>query len=307
MSPLRKALDDYLAMRRGLGYKLERTEKLLDQFVSYLDAAGGSRVTIDDAVAWATLPAEGSRGWWAVRMSAVRGFAGYLHTLDERCEVPPADVLKPQGRRRVPYLYSDAELDGLLGATATLPSPWRAATFGTLIGLLAVTGMRIGEAIAADRDDLDLAASLLWVRHGKYGKQRLLPLHPTTCEALRGYLTRPDRTERPDCPALFVSTAGTRLHYPNINRTFTRLVARASLAGRSPRCTPRIHDLRHTFAVKTLEGWYSRGIDVDARLPLLSTYLGHVNPASTYWYLTGSPELLALAGRRLETSVGVTP
>jgi integrase/recombinase XerD len=305
MSPLREHLADYLAMRRALGYKLARSEKLLAQFVTYLEAIGASTITIDDAVAWATLPA-GSQVWWAMRLSVVRGFAGYVHTLDDCCEVPPSDLFRRRPRSRVPYLYSDPELDALLAATATIASPFRAATIRTLIGLLAVTGMRVGEAIAADRDDLDLDTGVLFVRHGKYGKTRQLPLRDSTLEAIAAYLERPDRPQRPGCPALLVSTVGTRLYYPDVCRTFTRLVAHAGLRARSPRCSPRIHDLRHTFAVQTLLDCYQAGIDVDTRLPLLSTYLGHVNPASTYWYLTGSSELLALAGQRLQSSLGET-
>jgi integrase len=303
MSALHEALDDYLTMRRALGHGLARTELLLGQFVAYLQAAGVSTITTEHAVAWATLPGR-SRAWSAMRMSAVRGFAAYLHTLDERCEVPPSDVLRPRPRSRVPYLYSDAQVSALLAQTATLPSPLRAATFRTLIGLLAVTGMRIGEAIAADRDDIDPQESLLMVRHGKFGKQRLLPLHASTLDVVGAYLQRADRPVLADCTALFVSTVGTRLLYPDVLRTFTTLVDRAELPTRPGGCSPRIHDLRHTFAVQTLLACYRDGIDVDARLPLLSTYLGHVNPASTYWYLTGSPELLALAGERLQSSLG---
>jgi len=302
MSALRQHLADYLTLRRALGYKLARTEKLLAQFVSHLEAVGASTIMIDDAVAWATQPA-GSHVWWALRLSAVRGFAGYLHTRDERCEVPPTDLLRRRPQSRVPYLYSDAQLDALLAATA-IGSPLRAATMRTLIGLLAVTGMRIGEAIAADRDDIDGQHGLLIVRHGKFGKTRQLPLHASTLEAIDAYLQRSDLPQQPRSPALFLSTVGTRLHYPDVNRAFTKLVSHAGLRARSPRCHPRIHDLRHTFAVQTLLDCYRTGVDVDTRLPLLSTYLGHVNPASTYWYLTGSPELLALAGLRLQTSLG---
>jgi integrase/recombinase XerD len=301
---LRRHLADYLTMRRALGYKLARTEKLLAQFVTYLEAIGASTITIEDALAWATLPA-GSQVWWALRLSAVRGFAGYLHTVDERCQVPPSDLLRRRPRSRVPYLYSDEELAALLAATATIGSPFRAATIRTLIGLLAVTGMRVGEAIATDRDDVDWQQGVLFVRHGKFGKTRLLPVHESTLQALAAYLERRDRPQHAG-PALLVSTVGTRLYYPNVSRTFTRLVARAGLRARSARCSPRIHDLRHTFAVQTLLDCYQAGGDVDTRLPLLSTYLGHVNPASTYWYLTGSPELLALAGQRLQRSLGET-
>lgn len=303
MSPLEEALQDYLALRRALGYKLARSELLLAQFVAYLEAEGAPTITTDHALAWATLP-DRSRSWSAIRMSAVRGFARYLHTRDPSCEVPPSDILRPRPRSRVPFLYSREQLGELLAATGTLSSPLRAATFRTLICLLVATGIRISEAIGLDREDLDTDDGLLLIRHGKFGKQRLLPLHDTARDALASYLDRPDRRQRPDCPALLVSSAGTRLLYPNINRTFRTLTARAGVSARSARCTPRIHDLRHTFAVETVLDCYRTGADLDARLPLLSTYLGHVNPANTYWYLTGSPELLALAGERLEASLG---
>jgi integrase len=175
----------------------------------------------------------------------------------------------------------------------------------TLIGLLSATGIRIGEALAADREDLDRDGGLLLV-HGKYDKLRLVALHPTTVAALGEYLDRSDRPQRPDCPALFVSSRATRLLYPNFIRKFTRLVEAAGLTPRSPRCRPRPHDLRHSFAVNTLLDWFAAGLDVDAKLPLLSTYLGHVQPKDTYWYLTGSPELLALAGQRLQAALGET-
>lgn len=304
MSPLRRHLDDYLTMRRALGYKLERAGLLLDQFVSYLESVDASTVSTEHALAWATLPAGGSRSWWAMRLSAVRGFAGYLHTIDPECEVPPADVLRGRALRSVPYLYSDEQIAALMTATGTLSSPLRGATFRSLVGLLAVSGMRIGEAILLDGDDIDWEQGVLIVRHGKFGKSRWLPLHPSTLDALAGYLRSPERAARVCSPALFVSTAGTRLLYPNVLRTFKILVDRAGLTARSARCRPRLHDLRHTFAVRTVLDCYRTGVDVNSRLPLLSTYLGHVNPANTYWYLTGAPELLALAGDRLESSLG---
>jgi integrase/recombinase XerD len=305
MTALREALSDYLRLRRALGYKLERTELLLGQYVDDLEARGMSTVTTANALEWVTAPA-GSRAWWIIRLAAVRSFAAYLHTLDERCEVPPSDLLARPGRRRVPFLYTDAELRALLDATGAIRSPLRAATtYRTLIGLLAVTGLRVGEAIGADRDDLDLARGRLLVRRGKFGKTRRLPLHPTTTAALAAYLQRPDRPRPAGQPEpLLISTAGTRLLYPNICRTFIGLVADAGIQARSARCRPRIHDLRHTFAVRVLLDCYRTGVDVQTQLPLLSTYLGHADPKDTYWYLTGSPELLALAGQRLETALG---
>ncbi|MCA1678633.1 MAG: tyrosine-type recombinase/integrase, partial [Actinobacteria bacterium] len=195
MIALEQALQDYLALRRSLGYKLARSELLLAQFVAYLNAEGASTITTELALAWAMAPGR-SRSWSAIRMSAVRAFARYLHTRDASCDVPPSDILRPRPRSRVPFLYSRKQLDALLGATGTLSSPLRAATFRSLICLLAATGIRISEAIGLDREDLDQEQRLLLIRHGKFGKQRLLPLHDTTSDALAAYLHRPDRRQR---------------------------------------------------------------------------------------------------------------
>jgi integrase len=306
MSPLRQALADYLRIRRALGYKLERAEKLLLQYLKYLDALGAETVTIENAVAWAMLPAAGKDGhWWAFRLSAVRGFARYLHALDDTHEVPPADVLPNRVHRAIPYLYSQGEILALMAATSALRFPLRRATYRTLIGLLAVTGMRVGEAIRLDRSDLDLHHGVLTVRGTKFGKSRELPVHASTVEALRAYLRLRDRLcPEPVTDAALISPAGTRLLYCNVHSTFRELRRRTGLAARSAACRPRIHDVRHTFAVRTLLGWYRAGVEVQPRLPLLSTYLGHVHPKDTYWYLTAAPELLQLAADRLQHSEG---
>ena len=308
MSPLRQALDDYLTMRRGLGYKLERAEKLLAQFLAYLDEVGADHVTVAYALAWARLPADGDPSWWSQRLSVVRGFAGYLHTLDPAAEVPAAELLPWRRRRATPYLYTDAEIAALLAACASLRFPLRVTTYRTLLGLLAVSGLRVGEAIRLDRGDLDLDRGLLLVRDSKFGKSRELPLHATAVRALRTYLRRRQPLQPgPQAEALFVSLAGTRLRYSNVNWTFLRLVRRAGLEPRSATCRPRLHDLRHSFAVRTVLDAYRADSDVQARLPLLSTYLGHVDPAATYWYLSAAPELLALAGQRLERYLETRP
>jgi integrase/recombinase XerD len=306
MSPLRQALADYLRIRRALGYKLERAEKLLLQYLKYLDALGAETVTIANAVAWAMLPAAGKDGhWWAFRLSAVRGFARYLHALDDTHEVPPADVLPNRVHRAIPYLYSQGEILALMAATSALRFPLRQATYRTLIGLLAVTGMRVGEAIRLDRSDLDLHHTVLTVRGTKFGKSRELPVHASTVEALRAYLRLRDHLcPEPVTDAVLISPAGTRLLYCNVHSTFRELRRRTGLAARSAACRPRIHDVRHTFAVRTLLVWYRAGVEVQPRLPLLSTYLGHVHPKDTYWYLTAAPELLQLAADRLQHSEG---
>lgn len=300
-TPLRAALADYLQMRRALGYRLERAEKLLDQFLDHLDATGATALTADAALAWACLPSGGDVNWWAHRLSVVRVFAKYVHTIDPTSEVPASDVLPWQCRRAVPYLYSPADIAALLDAAQTLPTPLRRATLATLIGLLSVTGMRVGEAIALDRADLDLRHGRLVIRHGKFAKSRELVLHHSTVDALRRYLRQRDRLlPAPGSPALLVSLAGTRLRYCNVHWTFQRLVHLAGLTPRSAACRPRIHDLRHSFVVDAMLDAYAHGEDGQARLSLLSTYLGHVDPANTYWYLSASPELLAIAAQRLQ-------
>jgi integrase/recombinase XerD len=305
MTGLRQALAGYLDLRRGLGFKLERDAKLLDQFIGYLEQREASTVTVADALAWATLPAGASPGWLRMRITVVRGFAAYLATLDPSAEVPPASLLPGGTHRAVPYLYSAADIAALLAQAEQLKTPLRRATIKTLIGLLTVTGMRRGEAIALDDEDFDARRGLLLVRHAKLGKHRLLPLHPTTVAAVRDYRRlRDQRFPRPVSEALLVSSAGTRLLHYNVGLTFTTLTRRAGLAGRSGGCRPRPHDLRHSFAVATLLDWCRDGGEVAARMPLLSAYLGHADPAGTYWYLQASPELLAEAARRLSPATG---
>lgn len=309
MSPLREAVADYLLIRRALGYKLDRAERLLGQFLDYLDAAGAKTVTIDHALAWALLPERVSVKWAAARLSVVRGFAAYLVAIDPATEVPPADLLPHRGRSRLtPYLYSDADVAALLAAADTLRPPLRATTYRTLLGLLVVTGLRIGEALALDRDDLDLDEGLLLVRAGKFGKLRELPLHPTTVAALRGYLRRREQLHPGGDPApVFICTTGRRPGYRGVLQTFRQLADSAGLEARPGTADPRLHDLRHSFAVNTVLDAYQSGDDVQTRLPLLSTYLGHVNPATTYWYLSAAPELLGLASQRLEAHLGGQP
>jgi integrase len=301
--PLPTDLADYLVLRRALGYRLVRPEKLLRQFLTHLHDAGIEHVSVDAALDWAVVPTAGpGSNWSAYRLSVVRGFATYLHAVDPAHEVPAPDMLPTHPQRAVPYLYSRSEIAALIGATACLSTPLRQATFATLIGLLAVTGMRIGEAIALDRSDVDLTGALLVIRHGKFDKARELALHPSTVTALGEYQRlRNHDAPRTGASAFFVSMAGTRLLYCNVHHAFRHLVGVAGLAPRSAACRPRIHDLRHTFAVEAMRQAYATGEDGQRTLTLLSTWLGHVNPGSTYWYLSASPELMALAGQRLET------
>ena len=305
MTALRQALVGYLSLRRSLGYKLRRPEKLLQQFIDFLEAAGATTITTEHALAWACQPKNGNENWWAYRLSAVRVFASYVHASDASAEVPPRDLLPSRPQRATPYLYSEQDIAAIVAAAGGLRTPLRRTTYQTLIGLLAVTGMRVGEAIGLDRRDFDAAAGVLLIQHAKFDKTREVPLHPTTVAALRRYLVCVDR----ECaarrtPALFLSTSGTRLVYCNVHWTFKRLAHQAGLLPRTAQCRPRIHDLRHAFAVNTLLDACRNGSEAQC-LTLLPTYLGHVDPAASYWYLSAAPELLAIAAERLEHRQGV--
>jgi integrase len=299
-SELAQHLDDYLAMRRALGFKLEEPARLMRQYVAYLDSIAAATITIDSAVAWATSPAQASPWYVSLRMSAVRGFARHLASLDPATEVPPPDLLAAQSERVVPFLYSADDVAALMDAAGRYRTPLVAATYRTLIGLLAVTGMRVREVIHLDRDDVDWDDGVLVVRDSKFGKCREVALHPSALAALEEYaLVRDRHCPHPRTKAWFVSSTGTRLIYNNVHHRFHRLTQVVGLVPRSPRCCPRIHDLRHAFAAATLLGWYQAGEDVATKMALLSTYLGHVEPASTYWYLTATPELMQLVAQRL--------
>lgn len=304
MTPLRDVAENYLGMRRALGYKLEIHALLLDGFVSYLENIEAKTVTIENAVAWATAPAGADPAYWAGRLSVVRQFARHLQTIDPACEVPPARLLPYRPRRAIPYLYEPEEIISLMDAAGGLEPPLLAANYQTLIGLMSVTGLRLGEAIRLDRRDVDDRHQLLRILDSKFGKSREVALHESTTQALRDYGRLRDRLcPQPRCEAFLVSIRGTRLRKNCIHHMFARLVRTAGLTPRSPGCRPRLHDLRHAFAVRTLLDWYRDGLDVQARLPLLSTHMGHVNPASTFWYLTAAPELLALAADRLDPTL----
>lgn len=309
MSPatLRAALADYLVLRRALGFKLARDELLLEQFITFCEQAGADRITAQVAIAWVTAPTTASASWLGTRLSVVRGFASWLQASDPSTEVPPTGWLPPRGRP-TPYLYSEADIAALMAAARGARWPLSAATYETLIGLLAVSGLRIGEAIRLDRADVSLSEELLTVRESKLGKSRQVPIHPSTVEALRGYVRRRRALSPcPDEPGLFVHPAGNRVTYPSVQQMFRALTQRARLTSCSPRCRPTIHGLRHTFAVNTVLRWYRDGLDVHAQLPLLSTWLGHVDPKWTYWYLSATPELMDLAAHRLDTFTGRQP
>jgi integrase/recombinase XerD len=298
VSDVRQAVTDYLAIRHALGFQLRGYDRLLGDLVDDLARGGAPTLTTELAVAWATKPAGAQPFRWKTRLSIARGFARYLQTIDPSAQVPPSNLLAYRRARPAPHLYSAAEIDALLAATDMLRPALRAATYRTLLGMLAVTGIRVGEVIALDRDDVDLGEGQLAIREAKHAT-RQLPLHLSTVQALRAYADRRDKICRtPKAPSFFISTAGTRLIYECIRETFIKLRRVAGLDHETDP-GPRIHDLRHSFAVQTLLDWHGAGVDVAARLPLLSAWLGHRHPASTYYYLQAAPELLALAAERL--------
>jgi integrase/recombinase XerD len=307
MTSLRQALDDYLRIRRGLGFKLQGDQRILENFVSFLERAGAKRITTDLAVKWARLPVNAHPHHWRQRLGIVRGFARYVATLDPTSEVPSKDLLPARRQRVAPYIYSPAEIAALMDAAGALTPPPRAAALRTVIGLMATTGLRLGEALWLDRADVDLTDGALHVRARQH-KQREVPTHPTTTRALRDYARLRDRRwSRPQSPAFFLNARGGRLAKSEFNHHFAKLIGQIGLEGAGERVRPRPHDLRHTMAVRTLLDWHRSGEDVDRRMPQLSTFLGHADPSSTYWYLEAVPELMALISRRLERVPEVLP
>lgn len=301
MSQLRTAAEDYLAMRRALGFKLGLQGRLLMQFVDHLERCGLETVTTEAAMAWATAPIGAAPVWHGMRFGVARRFAVHLQLLDPRCEVPPPDALPERHRRLPPYIYSAEEIAALMRQARRLRPALRAATAETVIGLLATTGMRSGEIVRLNQSDVDLTARTLQVVATKRNTSRELILHESAVAALAAYARlREDRLPAARSPSFFVSTTGHRLSQSTLNSTFRLLVRAAGLdpppGSRARR--PRPHDVRHSFAVTTLLAWYRAGEDVQARLPALSAYLGHVMPKDTYWYLSAVPELLALASDR---------
>jgi integrase/recombinase XerD len=305
MSGLRARAEEYLAMRRALGFKLETWGPRLMSFIRFCEERGAATVTADLAVEWATSPAGGSghEAYQARRLDVARIFARHLQALDPATEVPPEDVLDRRQCRVQPYLYSPQEVTALMHAARTLRPAFRAVTWRTLIGLLAVTGMRQGEACRLRRDDVDLDTGTVTIEDSKFGKSRIVFLHPTAAAALRAYdRARDEAFPGPPARMFFLNSRGRPLNRLNTSYTFNEVAAAAGIKAPPGQRAPRLHDLRHVFTVSTLLDWYRDGGDVQARLPVLSTWLGHIDPKSTYWYVSSVPELLALAAGRLEAA-----
>jgi integrase/recombinase XerD len=303
MSELRKSLRSYLALRRALGFNLKSQGRLLDRFVDFADEQGASFITRDVALRFALASPHGQPALCAKRLQIVRTFAEYQAGVDPRTEVPPRGLLPDGYIRRPPYVYSDGDIRRLIKAALRLGSRrgLRPTTFATLFRLLVVTGMRIGECLALDCKDVDLLNGIIHVRDAKFGKSRLVPLHLSTRNALKHYAElRHQIFPQPKDNRFFVSELGTGLSLSQVQHTFCKLVRRVGLRSPAGQRGPRIHDFRHGFAIRTLEHLYQVGADVERQLPALATYLGHVDPVSTYWYLTATPKLMRLASRRLD-------
>ena len=308
MTALRSALDRYVAMRRGLGHQFRAQEQRLTEFVTFMEEHDATVITHKLALEWATLPPD-RHASWALRLCDVRGFARHLLNIEPRTEVPPVKSLPPL-RRAKPYLYTDEEIRKLLAATLELPpaAGLRRWTFHCLFGLLAVTGLRVGEALRLRREDTDLRQGILTTRDTKFGKSRLVPVHATTREVLLDYAAR--RDEHPDrrgSPYFFVTERGRRLLMQYVHPVFWKVSRQIGLRSRDDHTGPRLHDFRHRFAVQTLVTWYRAGEDVERLLPALSTYLGHSCVRDTYWYLSACPELMEHAAKRLEARWEVSP
>ena len=305
MTPLRQALQEYLALRRSLGFRLRAAGNSLPQFVRFMEQHRAASITQALALAWAQEPASPVQR--VHRLTFVRGFARYCSAMDPRTQVPPPGLLPFRPRRVRPYLYSSSELRDLLAVARQLPvrgdrerlRPW---VYYCLFGLLSVTGLRLGEACNLTLPDVDLAAGVLTIRGAKFGKSRLVPLHASTCTVLAAYLARRQQhwAGRVVSDYLFVSSRGSRLNTTGVDRTFRALSRQIGLRGATASRDPRLHDLRHRFATNTLVRWYRAGQDPARRLPILSAYLGHVHVANTQWYLEASPALMRAAMRRLE-------
>ncbi len=295
---LRSAAADYLTERRARGYRLADHDWLLAAFLDGLDASGAVEIGVADALAFAQARPDTDRRWQATRLHAVRGLAKYVHTLDSSAaELIPTGLIPAKVTRRIPYLYSADQTATLMSRTKALYPPLLAASIRTLIGLLATTGLRSGEAVRLDVDDLCVERRLLTVV-GKYSKQRLVPLHPTTIEALLDY-QQLRATRAAPTGALLVGARGGRLNLNQAREAFRSVVDNCNLSTRPGCGPPRLHDFRHTFAVNSLIDAHREGTDVDARVAVLATYLGHVDPINTYWYLTASPELMAIVSERI--------
>ncbi|MEQ1521181.1 MAG: tyrosine-type recombinase/integrase [Aestuariivirga sp.] len=297
-------LDHYLSVRRSLGYDLRTDERILRRFTKFADQQGATHINTALFLQWdASLP-PANAATRSARLGKVRLFTQWLCSLDPVHEVPPRGLLPSHAGRSRPHIYGEAEIVAIMTAAKALPSIFglRGLTCGTLFGLISVTGLRIREALALNDDDLDAKDGVLRVRRGKLGKERLLPLDPTVMAKLTAYAAERDRLLGRHAKAFFVTSKGTRLTDCSARYNFAQACQQIGLRPNQKYCRhgrgPRIHDLRHTFAVRTLINWYRKGKDPAHEMIRLTTYLGHTDPSNTFWYLEAVPELLDLAMAR---------
>lgn len=317
MSTLRDHLRDYLELRRALGFRLIEAEIYLRGFCSFMERRGERIVTVQLALKWATEPASIRPTTWACRLTPVRQFARYLQGFEPRTEIPGPQLLPFPPKRSKPYLYSAREISGLMAAAQEMPSrqalrPW---TLRTLIGLLAVTGMRPMEALTMTREDVDLGTGVVTIRGTKFKKSRLVPLHASTCHALARYAKLRDSLldqrdarlgprARARAPYFLLTGRGGKFRANEVHKSFNAISRAIGLRGPADRRGPRLHDLRHRFATETLLRWSRARRQIDREMPTLTTYLGHSNIADTYWYLSAHPQLMRHAALRLERRWG---
>lgn len=304
MSSLAQELDRYLAIRRSLGFDLGTSARVLRRFIAFADGRKARHITTELFVAWQAEFGQANQQTWSARLGMVRQFALWLSGINPRNEVPPKGLVPGRYRRARPYIYSEREIVRIVEEAARLPSAngIRALTFAAFFGLIAVTGLRVSEAIALDENDIDLENGVLTVRRGKSGKARIVPLSQSTTDRLAAYAKERDRLLSRTPKSFFVSDTGKRPDDCSARYNFATVCQRIGM--RSPQKFnkhgrgPRIHDLRHTFAARTMVNWYRTGKDPEREMIKLTTYLGHSEPAHTYWYIEAVPELLELASKR---------
>jgi integrase/recombinase XerD len=309
MTSLTLRLDEYLAVRRGFGFDLAFTARVLRRFVQFADNEGATHVTVKLFLRWKANFGCANNNTWTSRLGMVRGFASWLQGIDPRTEIPPPGLIRGKLRRSRPYIYSTKQIAQIIAAAARLPSDYglRGWTYSTFFGLLAVSGLRISEAIKLNDQDVNLTEALLTIKRGKNGKPRLVPIAPCTAQRLSAYRAERTRMFGAGHEAFFIAETGFRPTEWAARYNFVLACQRIGLRIREPFYKhgkgPRIHDLRHTFAVQTIIGWYRQGLDPDREMIKLSTYLGHSLPMHTYWYIEAVPELLQLASQRAERAL----
>lgn len=302
MKSLKKSVESFLECNRSLGYKMEHHTHYLRDFVSFMERRNAAVITSKLALEWA-VQVKATPHTWAFRLGMIRRFARYRSSIDRRTDIPSTKLLPIRYRRRHPYIYSKTEIRRLLEAARSPKKPFwgvGAHTLYAVLGLATSTGLRRSELINLDVDDVDLDRGILAIKMTKFNKSRMVPIHRTVVRRLLEYCRLRNAQQNLQTNAFFVTKRGQRLSRPTINFAFRAASVQAGLRGAKDSFGPRLHDLRHVFAVNILIGWLREGADVDNKIPRLSTYLGHVSPQHTYWYFSCVPQLMNLARRRME-------